>query len=154
MVDRAQWRSWGWGGDCFRMRSQGRPPGVGDLSIEPEASSESESKGKQLKKEMASGNWRHLNGKGKWTPRPLRRIPNFPLLMPTCTTGNLLLPWLTQLNPVWFSNWHSNWLFFAELCEIRHLVNWHYGGGKRVFAATAQNILLQTFPEAPLPQWK
>lgn len=85
---------------------------------------------------------------GSEPPYPQRRHPHF-LPIPLAWSASretCFSLWLPQWNPVRFSNWHQTWRFFAELCEIRHLVNWHQGGGKRVFARTAPNILCKRFP--------
>lgn len=137
-------------------------PEVVTFQLDQEWDSESESK-EQFKKEKTSGNEWHINGEKKmngeekmnlWSfhsrrephIHPQRRHPRFLSANPTGLAmhlGKLAFPppRLAQWNPVWFSNWHSNWLFFAEICEIRHWVNWHYEEER----GTAQNILCKRF---------
>lgn len=77
------------------------------------------------------------------------------LPIPLRVLGTLLFLPTHQWNPVWFGKWHSHCLFFAELCEIRHLVNQHRGAGKRVFARTTQNSPCKQLPRDHLSvPWK
>lgn len=81
--------------------------------------------------------------------------PNFwliPLAL-WASWGTGISPGLPRWNRVWFSDWRGNWLFFAELCEIRHLVSWHRGGGGG-FSLERPQTFCANAPRGTTSRWK
>lgn len=120
--------------DCFKTGGQGRPPRGGDFNWTVNKIQKVTAKENTFRKKS------HLKINGVSIGKENEaRFCVFTLAVNPISTEKappVSLCWshwlcvhheklLTRLNPVWFSNWHGNWLFFAELCEIGHLVNWH-----------------------------